>query len=266
MIDYLSLTTQFPPDKSYLDYYGKKITEDSWKAQMYKYMCELEKARVLYYPHKFKDSTNSRMPFTNIVLNPKYFECYQEMEDYIFSIINSSELNLEDINVSRIDVAADIEDVNVKAVIAMLHVKGIKAFRIINDTIYAGKNPKVRIYNKLDEIRYRIKKGMKVLEGEKRLLESCKDLTRFEVAINRPKINLKQLKENPVCFASYFDRLSFIQMSCKNPCGVMQVMYKQVNRKFRKQLEALQDMDLLEKIKETYISDVVIWCAQEEPF
>jgi hypothetical protein len=70
MIDYLSLTTQLPPDKAYIEYYGKKITEDSWKSQMYKYMCELDKARVLYYPHKFKDSTNAGMPFTNIILNP----------------------------------------------------------------------------------------------------------------------------------------------------------------------------------------------------
>jgi hypothetical protein len=55
-------------------------------------------------------------------------------------------------------------------------------------------------------------------------------------------------------------------MSCSNPCGVMQIMYKQVNRKFRKQLEALQDMKLLEKIKETYISDVIQWFELEEPF
>ena len=114
MIDYLSLTLHLPPDKDYLEYHGK-ITEDSFRSQMYKYMCELDKARVLYYPHKFKDSTNARMPFTNIILNPKYFECYEEMEDYIFSIINNPDLNLEDINISRIDVAADIPDVNVTA-------------------------------------------------------------------------------------------------------------------------------------------------------
>ncbi len=193
MIDYLSLTLQLPPDKEYIEYHGK-ITEDSFRSQMYRYMCELDKARILYYPHKFTDSTNAGMPFTNIILNPKYFDCYAEMESYIFSIINDPDLSLEDINVSRIDVAADIEAVNVKAIIAMLHVKGIKAFRIIEDTIYAGKNPKVRIYNKLNEIRNRIKKDMKVVEGEKTLLESFNALTRFEVAISRPKINLKKIK------------------------------------------------------------------------
>jgi hypothetical protein len=265
MIDYLSLTTQEPPDKSYLEYYGE-ITENSFRSQMFRFMCELDKARVLYYPHKFKESTNARMPFTNIILNPKYFECYEEMEDYILSIFNNPALRLEDINISRIDVAADIEDVNVKAVIAMLHVKGIKAFRIINDTIYAGRNPKVRIYNKLAEIQYRVKKNLKVAEEEKRLLETYNDLTRFEVAISRPKINLKQLKENPERLASYFNKLNFIQISCSNPCGVMQVMYKQVNRKFRKQMESLLNMRLLDKIKETYIADVIQWFDLKEPY
>lgn len=264
MIDYLSLTLHLPPDKDYIEYYGK-INEDSFKSQMYRFMCELDKARVLYYPHKFKESTNAKMPFTNIILNPKYFECYAEMEDYIFSIINNPELKLEDINISRIDIAADIADINVKAIIAMLHVKGIKAFKIIGDTIYAGKNPLVRVYNKLAEIKYRLRKNLEVAESEKRLLESHKELTRFEVAISRPKLNLKQLKENPIRLKSYFDRLNFIQMSCKNPCGVMQVMYKQVNRKFRKQMEALMNMELLEKIKDTYLYDVIEWFDQE-PF
>jgi hypothetical protein len=265
VIDYLSLTTKEPPDKSYLNYYGE-ITEDSFRSQMFRYICELDKARVLYYPHKFKESTNARMPFSNIILNPKYFVCYEEMEDYIFAIINNSKLSLEDINISRIDVAADIENINVQAIIAMLHVKGIRVFRIIGDTIYAGRNPKVRIYNKLDEIRYRLKKDMKVTEGEKMLLESHSELTRFEVAVSRPNMNLKKLKENPINLAPHFDRLNFIQMSCCSPCGVMQAMYKQVNRKFRKQLEALQDMKLLEKIKEKYISDVIEWFESEEPF
>ena len=67
-----------------------KISEDSFRSQMYRYMCELDKARVLYYPHKFKDTANAKMPFTNIVLNPKYFKCYEEMEDYIFLFIDRS--------------------------------------------------------------------------------------------------------------------------------------------------------------------------------
>jgi len=265
MIDYLSLTLQLPPDKDYIEYHGK-FTEDSFRSQMYRYMCELDKARLLYYPHKFKDLTNAKMPFTNIILNPKYFECFEDMEDYIFSIINDNDLKLDDINISRIDVASDIEDINVKAIIAMLHVDGIKRFRIIEDTIYAGRNPKVRVYNKLNEIKYRLKKDIKVTEEEKSLLESCKDLTRFEVSKGRPRINLEELKEDPLMLVSFFDRLNFIQLSCSNPCGVMQFMYKQVNRKFRKQLEALQDMNLLEKIKENYTADVIKWFDLKEPF
>jgi len=75
------------------------------------------------------------------------------IKDYIFLIINNSRLHLKDLNISRIDVAADIQGVDVRTITAVLHVKGIKSFRIIEDSIYAGKNPKVRIYNKLVEIR-----------------------------------------------------------------------------------------------------------------
>ncbi len=43
-------------------------------------------------------------------------------------------------------------------------------------------------------------------------------------------------------------------------------MYKEVNRKFRKQLEELRNIKLLEKIKETYMSDVIQWFTEKEPF
>ena len=225
MIDYLSLTLLIAPDNHYLETHGE-ITEDVYRSQMYRYMCVLDKARVLYYPHKFKDTANAKMPFTIIILNPKNFVSYQEMEDYIYLFIDNFILSLQSINISRIDIAADIDGINVKPIIAMLHVKGVRSFRIIEDTIYAGKNPKTRVYNKLNEIRHRLKKGQKVSESEKGLLDAHKELTRFEVAISKPKINLQQLKDDPLRLVSYFDKLSFVKFGCSNPCGVMQAMYK----------------------------------------
>jgi len=267
MIDYLSLTLNLPPDKDYMEYHGK-ITEDSFRSQMYKYMCQLERARILFYPHEFSESRNASMPFTIIILNPKYFDCYEDMESYVYSIFNRSDFEINNLNISRIDAASDIPGINVTAIIATLNVKHIRmsTFRIINNTIYAGRNPKVRVYDKLDEIKGRLKKNLRVIEDEKKLLDLHTDLTRFEVAVSRPKINLKALQENPVRLVSYFDKLEFIKMTCSSPCGIMQYMYKHVNRKFRKQMEALQDMNLLEKIKETYISDVIKWFGSEEPF
>ena len=129
MIDYLSLTLQIPPDKEFMETHGE-ITEDDFRTQMYRYMCVLDKARVLYYPHKFKETANAKMPFTNIIINPKNFRSYQEMEDYLFLFLDRSSLGLKYINISRIDIAADIDGVNVQAVISMLHVKGIRSFRI----------------------------------------------------------------------------------------------------------------------------------------
>ena len=97
------------------------------------------------------------------------------------------------------------------------------------------------------------------------LLETHKELTRFEVAISRPKITLQQFKDDPLRFVSHFDKLSFMKLGCSNPCGVMQAMYKQVNRKFRKQMEVLQDKELIERIKSTYIAEVIEW-FDHEPF
>lgn len=232
MIDYLSLTVNVPPDRDYLEYRGE-IEVDSFRSKLYQYMCELERARVLFCPHKFSESTNARMPFTNVILNPKYFVCYEDMEVYINSIFNASDLHFEDFNISRIDPAADIRNVNVEIIIATLIVKNIRTstFRIIGNTIYAGRNPKVRVYNKLEEIKYRIQRNQRVTEDKKMLLKLNTDLTRFEVAVGRPKINLKDLKENPKVLVSYFDKLDFIKMTCDSPCGIMQYMYKNVNRK-----------------------------------
>ena len=250
-----------------MEYYGK-ISEDSFRSHIYKYMCELDKARVLFYPHKFGESINAKTSFSSVILNPKYFDCYDDMESYVYSIFNRLDFETNNLNISRIDAASDIPGINVTAIIATLNVKHIRmsTFRIINNTIYAGRNPKVRVYDKLDEIKDRLKKNLRVTEDEKKLLELHTDLTRFEVAVSRPKINLKALQENPVRLVSYFDKLEFIKMTCSSPCGIMQYMYKHVNRKFRKQLEALRNVKLLEKIKETYISDVIQWFTEKEPF
>ena len=263
----MSLTIHLPPDKDYLEYHGE-IIEDTFRSQMYKYMCQLERARVLFYPHKFTDSTNATMPFTNVVLNPKFFDCYDDLESYLFSIFDGSDFETSDIKIARIDVASDITGINVEAIIATLAVKHIRmrTFRIISNTIYAGRNPKVRIYDKLEEIRYRLKKGQGIIEAERKMLELNENLTRFEVAIGRPNINLKELRENPVGLVSYFDKLDFIKMNCSTPCGVRQFMHKNVNRKFRKQIEKLMDNDILEKIKDGYISEVTEWFQHKELF
>ncbi len=256
-----------PPDKAYLEYHGK-ITEDSFRLKMYKYMCQLDRVRVFFCPHKFNDAVNARMPFTKIDLNPKYFDCYEEMVDCLFSIFDTSDLIFKDFNISGIHLASDIDTVNVETVIAALHVKRIRlsTFSIIKGTIYAGTNPKVRIYNKLKEIEDRMKGGKRVTEDEKGLLELYKVLTRFEIAIGSPGMNLNELREKATSLVSYFDRLDFIQATCDSPCGVMQYMYRQMNRKFRQEIEELKDKDFVEKIKNTYSSGVDKWFEQNEPF
>lgn len=49
MIDKLSLTIGVPADREYLEGHGV-LTEDAYRAQLYRYMCILDKAQVFFAP------------------------------------------------------------------------------------------------------------------------------------------------------------------------------------------------------------------------
>ena len=132
-------------------------------------------------------------------------------------------------------------------------------FRIISGTIYAGKNPKIRVYDKIAEIKHRLKKNMDVTQVERNYLDMYQVLTRFEISIGRPHITLKALQEDPKRFAHYFDWLEIFQDNSDSPSGVMQFMMKHVNRKFRKQLEECKDSNLIRRIKANYEAEVTAW-------
>jgi hypothetical protein len=267
MIDYLSLTINLPPDRDYIENHGE-ITEDKNKKQIYLFMCKFDRAIVLFLPYKFSDRRNSRTPFTKVILNPKNFSCYEEMDSYLFAIFDKPDLKPKDFKISRIDIAADIEGLLGESLLATLNIKHIRmeTFSFFKGTIYGGASPKIRIYNKVKEIKARLKKGKEISEYEKGLLESDKKWTRFEIEIKKPKKTLKDIIDNPESFASYFDRLEFFNHAGNENSGIMQIMYKNINRKFRKQLEELKDSHLVEKIKAQYIESVTKWLTPKEPF
>ena len=175
-------------------------------------------------------------------------------------------LKAEDFRLSRIDLAADIEGLTMEIILATMHIKRIHNFSVINGTIYAGSNPKFRIYDKVKEIKSRIKKGERITKYEKGLLESGKSYVRFEVEIRNVKKNLQTLKDDPLSLVQYFDRLEFFKLDAIEPCGIMQYMYPLVNRKFRKQLEEFNDVDLVERIKAQCKKSLIEWFREKEPF
>ena len=211
MIDKLSLTTSIVPDQEYLE---SHLTVDEYNRKIYKFIYELKRMVIFCYPHKFSESINARIPFTKIDISTKNFICFNELEAHLRALFNMTELDFTNFNVSRIDIAADIENITPEKLLSTMNVKHIRteSFNVFKSTIYAGTDPKVRIYNKVKEIRARKKKGKEITEYEKSLLDSGKEWTRFEIQIRSVKKNLQEIADDPLSLASYFDRLEFIKM------------------------------------------------------
>jgi len=133
-------------------------------------------------------------------------------------------------------------------------------------TIYAGTNPKIRIYEKVKEIKARLEKGQEITPYEKGLIKSGKSHTRFEFEIRDCKKTLKEVSENPESFASYYDRLEFFDFKENNDSGILQILYKYINRKFRNDLEKYKNHALVDEIKAKYINLVKEWFKEKEPF
>jgi Phage replication protein CRI len=268
MIDKLTLTACSLPDIKYLESRGD-VREDEGRRNIYKYLCRLDKATVFYAPHKFSDSINAAIPFTKIDINPKYFNCYLEMESYIFDIFRGSSLDVGEMNVSRIDIAADIEDFPIDCILSMLRIARIRteSLSFYKGTIYAGSNPKIRIYDKVKEIKYRQNKGYEITDYEKSLLESGKGYTRFEIQIRTQRKTLGAIVSDPSAFASYFNRLEIFNFTENEGNGVLQSLYKYINRKFRAELEKYRNRDIVETIKNQYVTSVTEWFdPSKEPF
>lgn len=270
MIDKLSLTIPVVPDVEYLMNHGD-IREDQTRNHIYKNMCRLDRALVLYLPHKFSDSRNAKIPFTKIELNPKHFECYDYMEPYLFAIFGDSVVSPADFNMTRVDIAVDVEGFPIDVLLSVMKIQRIRtdSLSFYKGTIYAGSDPKIRIYDKTKHLRDLIKEGKEeeFTDYERQMVASGKQYTRFEVQIRKGKKTLRELIDDPVSLASYFDRLEFFDFKDQEAVGVLQIVMKYVNRKFRKELERYRNHELSKDIKERYAASIKEWFRPgEEPF
>ena len=268
MIDKLSLTSFAVPNSVCLFVKGE-VTEDVSRSHLYRYIWRLPRATVLYCPHKFGDKTNARIPFTKIDINPKYFECYNEMVAYLSDVLEDGDRILDVSNVTRVDIAADIEGLSVDVIMSMLRIRNIRldSISFYKGTFYAGSDPKIRIYDKVKEIKARIRKGEEMTSYEKGLLESGKSYTRFEVQIRNVKKTLHEIADDPVSLAAYYDRLQFFDFQGKNDSGVLPFFYKYVNRKFRGELDKYRNNSIVDDMKGQYKESVLNWFdSGREPF
>lgn len=238
MIDRLTLLTSRVPDYKYLEVKGN-LKIDEHRKFIYKEMYLLDRATVFCKPHKYSPETNDNISFCRVDLNPKYFECFDDMWAYLCSIFDAPDLKHHEFTVSRIDLAVDIEDFPIVNLLSILHVKRIRltGFSFFKGTVYAGTNPKVRIYNKVAEIKSRVKKGHHITEYEKMILESGKVYSRFEIQKRPEKTKLDDILNSPESLASDFDRIEIFKFNEDEMSGVLQFAFSLINRKSRKEFE-----------------------------
>lgn len=268
MLDKIAITTSKLPDEEYLKA-NWTIVEDTHRRNLYKYLCRLPKATILWWPHKFSDATNCKMAQSKVELNPKHFSNYDEMISYLFLIFGFFNCKIRSFKISRLDLAADIEGISTNALLSVLRVNGARAdnLSLYKGSIYVGSNPKIRIYDKPKEIKSRIKKGWAVTDYEKGLVESGKIVTRFEIEMKNMQLPLAKLETEAYQLSSWFDRLQIFKFPDNDGSGVLQTLYKYINRKFRAELEQYRDLVLVEEIKAKYQAGLKEWFKKpsEEP-
>ena len=133
-----------------------------------------------------------------------------------------------------------------------------------------GCNPKFRIYDKTEEIKARKRKKKKegniLLPHEIEILESGKEITRFEVMIQRPKFSLDQLFRKESFLLNYFKRLDFYDFEDAkhiSQVGGLQLLIKNARREFRKKLEIYKSSQMSEEIEGDFLTGFRGWMAPD---
>lgn len=279
-IDKLSLTTYEMPQRDYLKMFWD-IREDKNRTNLYKYFCKMDYAEVMWRPHKFSDETNMRIPYSKVDINPKYFDNFRFLCDYLMNIF-AKEVDLNALGISRIDLTSDVENLPMDVVYSRLHVPGFyrDSLSIFKGTVYIGTNPKIRIYDKTKEIKARLKRinGSKnwldgkhtpvITEQEKRIIESGRQVTRFEIQLRGYKGNLKDFVNNPVSLVSNFDRVRLYNFEDDEKISAMvgglQFLMTKINRKLRRDLDRFRAHELETLVKNNYIDSVKEWFEKEK--
>lgn len=264
-IDMFNLTTYASVDKRYLEEVAD-IRENTPGKGLYKYFCKLDYGEVMWKPHKFGPETNDKIPYTKVDINPKHFDSYKTFQDYLCGLFSEYEdMGPERFNVSRIDLKSDIEDLPIDVVLSRLYAMGYRrgSVSIIRgSTIYIGSNPKIRIYDKIEEIKARCKKGCYISKVDEEMLLSGKQITRFEIQVRNYKGTLKDVVDDPLGLVSYFDRLQFYNFEDDGKIaslGGLQSLMSKIPRKNRAVFEKFKDKDLGDQVRNNYLTSVKEW-------
>jgi hypothetical protein len=265
----INLTTSLKPDISKLKKMGKTKT-DNLRNQIYKNFCKTEFAEVFWQPHKFGLLTNWGIPFTKIDIHPKYFDRFYLLKEYLFNLFpNSNEIELDQFNISRIEIHSDIENLPLDILLARLWVMGYRRESVSfykGNTIYIGTNPKIRIFNKTSQLIKKQLKNGNLIKSELELMNG-KPITRFSIELSNLKLNLVELENNPNELASYFNRFKFYNFEDDeniNRMGGFQLLMSKVRREHRKSFDKYKDKEIERLIKKNFKSSLKHWFKEKE--
>ncbi len=241
-LDKLCLTIFEPVDRSLMDELGD-VREDMHRRNLYKYFINLDHCQIMWHPHKFGPKGNERIGYTKLDFSPKHFKSFSELESCLRQYFprGGYKGSLSRFEVSRIDINADLENIPTSIVLARIFKSGLRSssFNLQKGTIYMGVNPKLRVYDKTKEISDR-KYKRRILPHEQEILDSGKQLTRFELTIKRPQFSLDQLSSKEDFLLKFFRQLSFYDFEDAeqiSDAGGLQLLFKFFRREKRKVLE-----------------------------
>jgi hypothetical protein len=247
-IGILNLTTQMKSNISHLIKKGW-VKQDNQKLRLYKYFVKLDFAEIFWEPHKFNPLTNWGIPHTKVNIHSKHFDRFEVMKDYLFELFpNHIDIELNQFNVSRIEIHSDIDNFPLDTVLARLWVMGYRRESISfykGNSIYIGTNPKIRIFNKSKQILNKVAKGKPLSKIEKTMLKGNGNITRFSMEIRNFGRSLED-DENI------------------NRLGGFQLLMSKVRREHRKTFERFKDRDLEKAIKQNFLSSIDSWFKEEK--
>ncbi|MGP0628667.1 hypothetical protein ACTRW9_03075 [Nitrospina sp. 32_T5] len=264
-IGQITLTTDLKPNLFTIRSEAR-VKPDNLGIKFYKNFAQLEWAQVFWEPHKFGIFGNLAIPHTKINFNAQNFEGFYSFKEYLFPLIKGfAKPDLQEFHISRMEIHSDIEGLPLDTVLARLWVMGYRRESVSfykGNSIYIGSNPKIRIFNKAQQIKTKALKGKRIPELEKAMLNSNKSITRFSIEIKNYKGTLQELANEPKELASYFDRFKFYnfeEIEPINRMGGFQILMSKIRREHRKSLEQFKDKDLEKLIRKNFLDSLLPW-------
>jgi len=267
-LDKLNLTIFEPVDRALMEDIGT-VVEDLHRNRIYKYFVDLGNCQIMWHPHKYGPSQNEKIGYTKIDFSPKHFPSFPDLEACLRQYFHGGfKGSLDRFEVSRIDIKADIENLPILLVLGRIFQKGLRdtSFSYFKGTIYMGVNPKFRIYDKTAEIKARKRKRKILLPHEEEILDSGKELTRFEVMIKRPQFSLDQLFSKENFLLNHFKKLDFYDFEDAEQIanvGGLHLLIKNVRREFRKKLEIFKSSQMANEIENAFLTSFRSWMAPD---